>query len=245
MELGLSEDSGRLLIMRDFPHIEVAGENAFIIYCGKAMGEGVLDRVRRIDQTIRSEFGALVIDTIPSYASLLVIYRSDQVNGSDMKSRLKACVTELGDSQKILGAGRIVTLPVWYSFESGADLKALAESKGLRREEVVALHQEKEYQVYAIGFAPGFAYLGEVDERIAAPRLSTPRKRVPSGAVGIAGRQTAVYPSESPGGWNLIGRCPVRIFDFQATEPMPFRVGDCVRFESIGRDQYMDLGGQL
>ena len=245
MELGSSGDFERLLIMHDFPHIEVAGENAFIIYCGKAMGEGVLGRVRRIDQTVRSELGALVIDTIPSYASLLVIYRSDQVNGSDMKSRLKACLTELGDSQRILDAGRIVTLPVWYSFESGADLKALAELKGLRSEEVITLHQEKEYQVYAIGFAPGFAYLGEVDERIAVPRLSTPRKRVPCGAVGIAGRQTAVYPSESPGGWNLIGRCPVRMFDLQASEPMPVRVGDCVRFEAIGRDQYMDLGGQL
>ena len=231
--------------MAEFPSIEVAGENAFIVYCGADMSKEVVGRVKRIDQAVRSEFGDMVIDTIPSYASLLVIYRSDQVNGSDMKLRLKTCVTELGESQKVLRTGRIVTLPVWYSFEAGADLKALSETKGLRSEEVIALHQEKEYQVYAIGFAPGFAYLGEVDERIAVPRLRTPRKRVPCGAVGIAGRQTAVYPSESPGGWNLIGRCPVRMFDLQASEPMPVRVGDCVRFEAIDRDQYMDLGGQL
>ena len=231
--------------MGDFPYIEVAGENTFIVYCGKDMEKGVLGRVRRIDQAVRSEFGSMVIDTIPSYASLLVIYRADQVNGSDMKLRLEVCVTEVDESQKILEVERVVTLPVWYGFEAGADLKALAESKRLRSEEVIALHQEKEYQVYAIGFAPGFAYLGEVDERIAVPRLSTPRKRVPCGAVGIAGRQTAVYPSESPGGWNLIGRCPVRMFDLQASEPMPVRVGDCVRFEAIDRDQYMDLGGQL
>ena len=231
--------------MAEFPSIEVAGENAFIVYCGADMSKEVVGRVKRIDQAVRSDFSSTVVDTIPSYASLLVIYRADQVNGSDMKLRLEACVTEVDESQKILEAERVVTLPVWYGFEAGVDLKALAESKELRIEEVIALHQEREYQVYAIGFAPGFAYLGEVDERIAVPRLSTPRKRVPCGAVGIAGRQTAVYPSELPGGWNLIGRCPVRMFDLQASEPMPLRVGDCVRFESIDRDQYMDLGGQL
>ena len=231
--------------MAEFPFIEVAGENAFIVYCGADMSKEVVGRVKRIDQAVRSEFGSLIIDTIPSYASLLVIYRADQVNGSDMKVRLEVCVTEVEEPQEILEARRLVTLPVWYGSEAGADLKALAEAKGLRNEEVIALHQEKEYQVYAIGFAPGFAYLGEVDERIAVPRLSAPRKRVPCGAVGIAGRQTAVYPSESPGGWNLIGRCPVPMFDLQALEPMPVRVGDCVRFGAIDRDQYMDLGGQL
>ena len=98
--------------------------------------------------------------------------------------------------------------------------------------------------MYAIGFAPGFAYLGEVDERIATPRLATPRQNVPAGAVGIADRQTAVYPAQSPGGWNLIGRCPLQMFAPHSAEPMPVRVGDRVRFEAIDRATYLKRGGE-
>ena len=110
---------------------------------------------------------------------------------------------------------------------------------------MVTLHAGVEYRVYAIGFAPGFAYLGQVDERIAAPRLATPRPRVPRGSVAIADRQTAVYPSESPGGWNLIGRCPVAMFDPAAEPAMPVTVGDRVRFEPVDRERFLALGGEL
>ena len=99
--------------------------------------------------------------------------------------------------------------------------------------------------MYAIGFAPGFAYLGQVDERIATPRLDTPRQKVPRGAVGVANHQTAVYPAISPGGWNLIGRCPLAMFDLHATEPMTVKVGDRVRFEAINRTTYLELGGDV
>jgi KipI family sensor histidine kinase inhibitor len=99
--------------------------------------------------------------------------------------------------------------------------------------------------VYAIGFAPGFAYLGEVDKRIAAARLATPRQKVPRGAVGIADRQTAVYPAVSPGGWNLIGLCPQRMFDPVARPTMPVAVGDRVKFDAISRDEFLALGGEL
>jgi KipI family sensor histidine kinase inhibitor len=99
--------------------------------------------------------------------------------------------------------------------------------------------------VYAIGFAPGFAYLGQVDERIAAPRLATPRQKVPRGAVGIADRQTAIYPAASPGGWNLIGLCPQSMFDPNADPSMPVQVGDRVRFKGIDRQSFLELGGML
>ncbi|MDX1733979.1 MAG: carboxyltransferase domain-containing protein, partial [Halioglobus sp.] len=103
----------------------------------------------------------------------------------------------------------------------------------------------RSYRVYAIGFAPGFAYMGEVDERIARPRLATPRSAVPAGAVAIADRQTAVYPAVSPGGWNLIGLCPTPMFDPAAEPPMPVAVGDSVRFRPIDRQEYLSLGGAL
>jgi KipI family sensor histidine kinase inhibitor len=138
-----------------------------------------------------------------------------------------------------------VVLPVYYAPESGADLEALARRAGLSTDGVIDLHTSTEYRVYAIGFAPGFAYLGEVDERIAAPRLATPRQKVPRGAVAVADRQTAVYPAVSPGGWNLIGRCPVRMFDPDTTPTMPVSVGDRVRFEPISRQHFLELGGEL
>jgi KipI family sensor histidine kinase inhibitor len=138
-----------------------------------------------------------------------------------------------------------VTLPVYYGLESGPDLERLATTAALSVEQFVDLHQQREYRVYAIGFAPGFAYLGEVDQRIAAPRLSTPRQRVPRGAVGIADQQTAVYPAQSPGGWNLIGLCPLSMFNPKAKPTMPVAVGDRVQFEAVSRDQFLALGGEL
>ncbi|HDY82106.1 MAG TPA: carboxyltransferase domain-containing protein, partial [Halieaceae bacterium] len=134
---------------------------------------------------------------------------------------------------------------VYYAAEVGEDLESLAQHAGLSTAEVIDLHSSTEYRVYAIGFAPGFAYLGQVDERIAAPRLTTPRLKVPRGAVAIADRQTAVYPAVSPGGWNLIGRCPVRMFDPDAEPTMPVTVGDRVRFEPVSRERFVALGGDL
>ena len=141
--------------------------------------------------------------------------------------------------------GSLVILPVYYSAESGPDLQGLADGAGLSVDEVIAIHQQTEYRVYAIGFAPGFAYLGEVDERIAASRLATPRQKVPRGSVAIADRQTAVYPAQSPGGWNLIGLCPQRMFDPNLTPSMPVQVGDRVRFDAIDKQTFLALGGEL
>ena len=157
--------------------------------------------------------------------------------------RLRTAISGLSGSAD--REGRTVVLPVYYAPDAGADLESLAERSGLSVDEVIGLHSGTEYRVYAIGFAPGFAYLGQVDERIAAPRLTTPRLKVPRGAVAIADRQTAVYPAVSPGGWNLIGRCPTRMFDPHATPTMPVTVGDRVRFEAISRDRFLALGGEL
>ena len=142
-------------------------------------------------------------------------------------------------------SGDLLTLPVYYDLESGPDLEIIAELGNISIDEVITIHQQQEYRVYAIGFAPGFAYLGEVDERIAAPRLATPRQKVPRGAVAIADRQTAVYPAVSPGGWNLIGLCPTRMFDPDKQPSMPVKVGDRIKFSAITRDEFLAQGGEL
>jgi KipI family sensor histidine kinase inhibitor len=112
-------------------------------------------------------------------------------------------------------------------------------------EQVITAHCQQIYDVYAIGFAPGFAYLGEVEKQIAMPRLATPRAKTPAGSVAIADRQTAIYPFETPGGWNIIGRCPSVLFDPTATPSMPYQVGDQVQFMPVNRQEFEDLGGVL
>ncbi len=220
-----------------------AGENALILYLGNATSPEVSARVQAAAAAVELALGDDLIDLVPSYASLLIIYNSFTTDHLSVGRRVRECVTHLAAAGEL--EGKLVVLPVYYHPEAGEDLAALADRAGLSIDQVIALHSESEYRVYAIGFAPGFAYLGEVDPRIAAPRLSTPRQKVPRGAVAIADRQTAVYPAVSPGGWNLIGRCPVRMFNPDASPIMPVTVGDRVRFEPIARARFIALGGEL
>ena len=220
-----------------------AGENAMMLYLGKETSPEVSARVQAAALAVELALGDDLIDLVPSYASLLIVYNALTTDHLSVAHRVHQCLDNLGTGEAT--EGNTVVLPVYYHPEAGEDLDALAERAALSVDDVIALHSNAEYRVYAIGFAPGFAYLGQVDERIAAPRLATPRQKVPRGAVAIADRQTAVYPTVSPGGWNLIGRCPLRMFDPQATPTMPVSVGDRVRFEPIDRDRFLSLGGEL
>ena len=232
-------------------NITVAGENSLIIYFGQDTGSEVSSgvsvevstKVQHAAEIITNSLGDMLIDLVPSYASLLIIYDTFRTDLHNIRPKIRELLADIDLGEK--SEGQLIELPVYYGTESGPDLASLASRVGLSIEEVIDLHQSQEYQVYAIGFAPGFAYLGEVDERIASPRLATPRQHVPRGAVGIADRQTAVYPSISPGGWNLIGLCPQRMFDPEATPTMPVKVGDSVQFKSIDRETFLSLGGEL
>ena len=223
--------------------IEIAGQNALIVYFADRTDSAVSAQIQAAVASIRDSMRDCIVDLVPSYASLLVIFDLDRSDYFAVRRRLHAALTGLDSIDG--AAGELITLPVYYGAESGPDLELIAERGGISAADVIEIHQQQEYRVYAIGFAPGFAYLGEVDERIAAPRLATPRQKVPRGAVAIADRQTAVYPSISPGGWNLIGLCPTRMFDPARTPSMPVKVGDRVRFEAISRDDYISLGGEL
>jgi len=143
-----------------------------------------------------------------------------------------------GLAVEALDAPRVVEIPVCYGGDLGPDLDDVARMHELSPDEVVRLHSAAEYLVYMIGFMPGFAYLGGLPERIATPRRKTPRTAVPAGTVGIGGRQTGVYPLVSPGGWNLIGRTPVKIFDIARAEPTLLGTGDRVRFRPMTRAEF-------
>ena len=234
--------------MHSLKNISIAGENSLIIYFGDArtqiISESIASEVAATAAQLRTSLGTQLIDLVPSYASLLVIYDPFKTDHHAVRAAIRRALAD-SIGTDVSQSGALVTLPVYYSNESGPDLQALADNAGLSIEEVISIHQQSEYHVYAIGFAPGFAYLGELDPRIAAPRLATPRQKVPRGAVAIADRQTAVYPAESPGGWNLIGLCPALMFDPSAEPSMPVQVGDRVRFNAIDRETYLGMGGLL
>ncbi|MCP4491674.1 MAG: 5-oxoprolinase subunit PxpB [Gammaproteobacteria bacterium] len=224
-------------------NIEVAGQDAFIVYFADKASPKVSSQIQSVVTRINTQMTEIIVDLVPSYASLLVIFDLNKTDSFAVRQGLKQVLARL--DAKTANDGKLITLPVYYSEESGADLPVIAARGNISIEQVIEIHQQLEYRVYAIGFAPGFAYLGEVDERIAAPRLPTPRQKVPRGAVAIADQQTAVYPAQSPGGWNLIGLCPTHMFNPEQQSAMPIQVGDRVRFEAIERDVFFKLGGKL
>ncbi|MCG8428208.1 MAG: 5-oxoprolinase subunit PxpB [Chromatiales bacterium] len=223
--------------------IEIAGENALIIYFADHTSPQISAQIQQTCHDLQVALGERLIDLIPSYASLLVLFDLDKSSYFEVRNTIQRVL--LAQAEHPPAAGKLIELPVYYHPEVGPDLEHLAEQAKLSVPEVIKLHQAVEYRVYAIGFAPGFAYLGEVDERIAIARRATPRLKVPKGAVAIADRQTAVYPAESPGGWCLIGRCPTSMFNPAAEPSMPVDVGNRVRFKAIGREEYLSLGGEL
>lgn len=223
--------------------IETAGQNAQIIYFAEQASPAVSVQIQQASRQLKSVLEPYLVDLIPSYSSLLVIYDPWKTDHLKIRKLIREQLTleQTAEPDK----GKLIKLPVYYSQESGIDLAALAQRAKMSINDVIELHSSTEYRVYAIGFAPGFAYLGEVNQLIAAPRLATPRQHVPQGSVAIADQQTAVYPAASPGGWNLIGRCPTPMFNPEASPTMPVQTGDRVKFEAISREQFINLGGVL
>jgi KipI family sensor histidine kinase inhibitor len=225
-----------------YPKVVIASENSTIVYFSERPCSQTSDQIAYTANALKIRLGEELIDLIPSYHSLLVIYDPLKIGFQKIEQEIRNTIgqwTSNNQSQQ----SRTVELPVYYSPESGPDLQRIADHSGLSIDQVIELHQQTEYTVYTMGFAPGFAYLGEVDERIAMPRLATPRHNVPQGAVAIADRQTAIYPSQSPGGWNIVGLCPIRLFNAEKQPHSPMQVGDKIRFISIDRDEFIQLGG--
>jgi len=225
--------------------IESVNENTCMVYFGDQIGAESAGLVKRATDRLRRDMSDLIVDLVPSYTSILVTWDLEQADRFAIVRRVRAAIDSEDDGSTEGDSARIVELPVYYDREVGLDLEDVCEHAGLSRDEVVRIHSEQLYQVYAIGFAPGVAYLGSTDERIAIPRKSTPRLKVPTGSVGIAGTQTAIYPSCTPGGWQIIGRTPQKMVDWDSDSLALVQVGDQVRFRAISRDEFLELGGNL
>ncbi|MFZ5466097.1 MAG: 5-oxoprolinase subunit PxpB [Pseudomonadota bacterium] len=223
--------------------IEVAGIDAFLVRLGEAIDPALIPWVQAAALRLRERLGGRLVEVVPSYTTILVQYDLLREDAESMRRDLLAALEGL--HPVAAGEGRLHEIPVYYAEEVGPDLPRIAARAGLTIEALIALHSGRDYPVFAVGFAPCFAYLGLVDERLSTPRLASPRPRVPSGTLGIAERQTAVYPLDSPGGWNLIGRTPLRLFDPAHDPACGLAVGDAVRLKPIDRATYLAMGGRL
>ncbi|MFB4392255.1 MULTISPECIES: 5-oxoprolinase subunit PxpB [unclassified Pseudomonas] len=220
------------------PRIEVVAIDSLMVRLFDAIDEANMPWILAASQRLSQAFGEHLVDLVPSYTTLMV---QSELAPGEARMRIQEALRDLQPDAG--NTGRRHEIPVWYHPSVGPELPVLAARSGLGEGGVVRAHSEREYPVFALGFAPGFGFMGLVDERLATPRLSTPRKRVAAGSVGIAERQTAAYPAVSPGGWNLIGRTPVRLFDRDREGYSLLQPGDRVRFVAVSRNEFLALGG--
>ena len=220
-----------------------AGDLALCVELGDEISVEINTRVRALEFLIQQKGLAGVVETVPTFRSLLVYYDPARVGYEALCATLGELVEQAGTA--VLPPARVVEIPCCYDPELGLDLAAAAERLGLTTDELVRLHAGAEYLVYFVGFTPGLPYMAGVPERIQLPRLPTPRVKVPAGSVGLGGAQFCIYSVESPGGYWLLGRTPLRLYDPEAAEPTLLRAGDRVRMRLIGRAEYDAIAARV
>jgi len=209
-----------------------AGDTAFNVEFGETIDRATNARVMALHARLKAAPPPGLVETVPTFRSLLVVYDPVSTGRREMRAAVEAALAGSGTAP---AEGRLWRLPVCYAPDLSPDLAELAGSLGLTAERVAALHGSVEYFVYMLGFMPGFGYMGDLPAELDRPRRTEPRVRVPAGSVAVAGRLTTVYPWESPGGWHLIGRCPVPLYDGNRPAPVLLAAGDRVRFEAVDR----------
>ena len=224
--------------MRSSVTIKPVGGCGVLACFGTVISEDVNAAVMALDAALAAAPPAGFVEAVPAFASLLVRYdplAADYDTVADAVRRaLDACDTAAAAS----ATGRRVEIPVCYGGKYGEDLPFIASHAHLTEREVINLHAGRDYRIYMLGFLPGFPYLGGLDERLFTPRLQNPRTKIPAGSVGIGGKQTGIYPLASPGGWQLLGRTPLRLFSPEAGGKLPYAAGDTIHFVPISEDDY-------
>ena len=220
--------------------ISPLGDQVLSLCLGDCISEEVSIRVRRALSRFEAENIEGITDLQPTYTGITVVYDPMVIRYGELSERLHKLLESPGmyAEEKI---GRLVEIPVCYGGKYGPDLESVAAHHRMSAEEVIAIHASRQYTIAMLGFLPGFPYLRGLSSRLFTPRLSSPRVRIPAGSVGIGGEQTGVYPVESPGGWRLIGRTPLLLFDPRRKEAIPYRAGDRIRFRPITEAEYEAL----
>ena len=219
--------------------VRAASDQAILAYLGDEIGQSAHERVLKLLRLLQQDPPRWIRNVQPAYCSLLVNFDISLADHVEVEETIRSYEqrTEKQRAPKI----STVEIPVCYGGEFGPDLDEVAAVHGLKPAQVIEVHSSETYHAYFLGFAPGFAYLGDLPAAIATPRLSSPRKRVPAGSVGIAGRQTAVYPMATPGAWRLLGRTPLRMFRADRKMLGLISIGDQVRFRPITNREFGKL----
>lgn len=216
-----------------------AGDKAVVVEFGNEINPQTNRKVRNLYLALKKAGPEGVEDLIPTYRSLLVFYDPVKILYQELIDQLKEMEKVMADLET--SKPRITLLPVVYGGQYGPDLEDAARHNNLIQDEVVRIHTQTDYLVYMLGFTPGFPYLGGMSQKIATPRLKIPRKSIPAGSVGIADKQTGVYPIESPGGWRIIGRTPVKLYDPYHEPPVLLSAGEYIRFINVDEEEYLKI----
>ena len=219
------------------PTISPVGDRAISIDFGQVIDPTINRHIRQTIEQIKEFQLDGIIELVPTYCALLVEYDAMLYSYSDICNIIEPTLEE-GMTDTINELVTVVEVPTVYGGEFGPDLSFVATHNHLSEDEVVSIHSGTDYLVYMLGFIPGFTYLGGMDPRIATPRLSSPRTLIPAGSVGIAGEQTGTYPSDSPGGWQIIGRTPVTMYDMSKAQAALLNAGDYVRYVPIDESEF-------
>lgn len=214
------------------------GDRGLLLELGDEIGSEVNEKVRRMTLAIQAESIEGIVEIVPTYRSLLILYNSLILSFVGLKKRLERI--EKGLQQTPFPEPKLTQIPALYGGSYGPDLEEVAKYHQISPEEVIQLHCSKPYFIYMIGFMPGFPYMGELPEALITSRLKTPRLSVPAGSVAIAQRQTGIYPMESPGGWQIIGRTPVKLFNPEREPPALLQMGNLVQFFPISEKEFKE-----
>lgn len=220
-------------------------ENTGIILFEQEINHAIFQQVTQCAKAIETSLIEYIVDIVPSYASIHIVFNLVKISAENFEIALNKIIDDLDIEHVAIASEKTIVIPVYYGPEVALDVDLVAKFSDLSIDAVIELHSSTIYDVYAIGFAPGFAYLGNVDRRIAMPRKESPRQKVAKGSVGIADQQTAIYPADSPGGWQIIGRTPISLIDYDDEKLTKFNTGDKVKFNPISRSEFIDMGGVL
>lgn len=221
------------------PRVRLVGDRGLLLEYGDSIEPQVNLKVRSMAALLEARPVAGLMETVPTYRSLLLIYDPMLTEPKSLVKSLRALQEEISQAQ--LDKPRRLEIPVCYGGEFGPDMEFVANYHGLSVEEVIQIHSSPWYQIYMMGFTPGFPFLGVLPQRLVTPRLETPRLHVPAGSVAIAANQTGIYPISSPGGWRLLGRTPLRLFRPEQKQPFLYKAGDLIKFRPINREEFHAL----
>ncbi len=225
------------------PLFRIAGDRGLLVEYGDVIDPDINNKVRSMAIVMEKETPEGVLETIPTYRSLLIIYNPDITNPAKLKKDILTLEERISEIR--IPPPDTVEIPVRYGGEFGPDIQFVAEHSSMTTDDVVRIHSQTEYRIYMIGFTPGFPFLGGLQKALHTPRLETPRFIVPEGSVGIANNQTGIYPVASPGGWQLIGRTPIKLFAPKRSKPFLYKAGDRIKFNPISAEDYDRLAGEV